>query len=317
MKISAICSGINIFKSYTNKNARLNLIQDTFIKSNNINFKGSSQNPQFDALKVEMTDLIMNGAGFDLKSIERIIQKYSPSTTFDDYKNLPHNNNTHSYTTGYTQQQVSFFVNDRGQLVAKSLPQKIYVVIPNTNDRNGKIIFLDRILHECTHVMQNETSNHLSYEDFYNQYFAKINNPEKAINTLKAANGIYNKVENDALMTLAFGAKDKLGSLPKQVSKFKNDLNSIFMKKKRSSSKTYFINLIENSVKSLGNSVDKQLIIDFIKLKSQNEKEAYQNALNSDKELLSISGYTDFDLRIELYESIISACETLLQNNNQ
>ncbi len=317
MKISAIGSDINIFKSYTNKNARLNLIQDTFIKSNNINFKGSSQNPQYDALKSEMTDLIMNEAGFDLKSIERIIQKYSPSTTFDDYKNLPKNNNTHTYTAGYTQQQVSFLVNDSGHLVAKSLPQKIYVAVPNTCDKNGRIIFLDRILHECTHVMQNETSNHLSYEDFYNQYFSKMDDVEKALNSLKAANFIYNSVENDALMILAYGMKDKFGSLPKPVSKYKNDLNSIFMKIKRSSTKTYFTSLIENSVKSLGSSVDKQLIIDFIKLKSQNEKEAYQNALNSDKELLSISGYTDFDLRIELYESIISACETLLQNNNQ
>ena len=97
MKISAIGSDINIFKSYSTKNARMNLIQDTFIKSNSINFKGNSQNPQYDALKAEMTDLIMNGAGFDLKSIERIIQKYSPNTTFDDYKNLQGINNARTW----------------------------------------------------------------------------------------------------------------------------------------------------------------------------------------------------------------------------
>ncbi len=316
MKISAINSNINIFKTYPSKNSRLNLLQDTFIKSNNINFKGSSLNKKYDMLKPEMTDLIMNGSTYDLKSIEKIIKKYSPDTTFDDYKNLPGNNNSQRYAAGYTQQQVAFSLNDRGHLVAKALPQKIYVVVPNTNARNNKIIFLDRVLHECTHVLQNETSDHLSYENFYNKYFAKTNNVEKSINSLKVANVIYNKLENNALMILANGMKNQIGSLPKPVAKYKNDLNGIFMKKVRSSSKSYFVNLIENSIKGMGNNIDKQLIIDFIKLKSQNEKEAYQNALNSDKDLLNISGYTDFDLRIEIYESIISVCDDLLQNKN-
>ena len=56
---------------------------------------------------------------------------------------------------------------------------------------------------------------------------------------------------------------------------------------------------------------DKQMVLDFVILKAQDEKEAYRNALDFDKEQLKIKGAIDHDLKIKIYDSMISAAQSL------
>ena len=73
----------------------------------------------------------MTSPSLEAKDIEGIIQKYSPSTTFDDYKNFnSKTSNAFEATTGYTKQDMTFAVLDYG-VVANALPQKIYDSIIN------------------------------------------------------------------------------------------------------------------------------------------------------------------------------------------
>lgn len=315
MKISGITSTFNYGKTNLIKTNLPKLYNDVFVKSSSINFKGNgnSFDSKYQALKKDMTEYVMGSEQVDLKEVEKLVQKYSSETTVEDYSKLPNKTNAQQYSAGYTQQPIIFSQTPDGNIQVNMLPQKIFVRVPNTNDRNNKIIFLDRILHECTHVLQNESSDHVSYTEMYNKAFTKINSTDKKINSIKAANYVFGNVENIGLLTLASAMKDKMGSLPKQIPPYKYSVNQIFMKKNKMSANNFFINSINNLIKGFGNNVHPELILDFVKLKSQNEKEAYQNALNSNKELMNISGFTDFDLRIGIYDSIISACDSLLQ----
>ncbi len=297
-----------------NTNVRFNNQNDIFVKSKNISFKGNSLSAKYEPLKADLTDYIMNADEIDLSEIRNIIKKYSPTTGFDDFKKLPKNNNVHNnVTTGYTQQQMQFAQNEDGQIEVENLPQNIFVVVDKNLNKENRIILLDRILHECTHVLQNESDDHQSYVDFYNEAFKRINDSDVALNTIQVTNSIFNYIENDSIMTFYKASKNSMGLLPKNISRYKSNIDDIFLKEKGTSVKSNAQVLLNKLIKNVGSQtkIDRKLILDFVKLKSQNEAEAYQNALNSDKELLGITGVPDFDLRIDIYKAICKACDSL------
>ncbi len=293
---------------------KFNEQNDIFVKSANISFEGNTLKSKYEPLKIDLTDYIMNTSEIDLSEIRKLIKKYSPTTGFDDYKNLPSKNNVHnSATTAYTQQQMQFLQSEDGQIEISKMPQNIFVTIDKDLKKENRIILLDRILHEFTHVLQNESSDHQSYADLYNAAFKRINNSDVFFNTIQTVNSVFNIVENDLLATLHKASKNSIERLPKSVSKYKSNVDDIFLKVKGTSAKGNAQSLLNFLIKNVASQtrIDKKLVLDFVKLKAQNEAEAYQNALNSDKELLGISGATDFDMRIESYKAICSACDSL------
>ena len=103
------------------------------------------------------------------------------------------------------------------------------------------------------------------------------------------------------------------GSLPKEVNR-RMDVDSLFMKKTKMSASTHIRNVLSKAVNVANmqfGGIDKDFALDFVILKSKNEKEAYQNALDSNKELLGINSKTDFDLRIEMYQKFIDVAESM------
>ena len=305
---------IKSFKQSNKQNPYINLStpNDIFIKSPNISFKGKSFEEKYSELKKDLTDYIMTSPSLEAKDIEGIIQKYSPTTTFDDYKNFnSKTSNAFEATTGYTKQDMTFAVLDYG-VVANALPQKIYVTFPKDLEKESRILFGDNVLHECSHVLQNESSNRQSYQDFFNSNFRRISNTQCSLNSLRAANETFCTVEQEMYATLLTSKSNKLGHLPKKVSK-KIDLNEFYKQKYKCNAKEFaqtVIALVLRQANAQG-AIDKQMVLDFVILKAQNEKEAYRNALDFDKEQLKIKGAIDLDLKIKIYDSIINAAQSL------
>lgn len=316
MNINSISnfSPIKNFKQSNRQSPYINLStsNDTFIKSSNISFRGNSFEEKYSELKKDLTDYIMTSPSLEAENIQEIIQKYSPTTTFDDYKNFnAGTSNAFEATTGYTKQDMTFSVSNYG-IIANALPQKVYATFPKDSTKESRILFGDNVLHECSHVLQNESSNRQSYQDFFNSNFKRISNTQCSVNSLRAANETFCTVEKEMYATLLTSKSNKLGHLPKKVSK-KIDLNEFYKQKYKCNAKEFaqmVIAFVLKQANAQGN-IDKQMILDFVILKAQNEKEAYRNAFDFDKEQLKIKGAVDLDLKIKIYDSIINAAQSL------
>lgn len=300
---------IKSFKQSNKQNPYINLStpNDIFIKSPNISFKGKSFEEKYSELRKDLTDYIMTSPNIEAKAIEEIIQKYSPTTTFDDYKNFNTKaSNAFEATTGYTKQDMNFSISDFG-VVASAMPQKIYVTFPENLDKESRILFGDNVLHECSHVLQNESSNRQSYQDFFNSNFSRISNTRCSINSLQVANEAFSTTEKEMYKVLLTSKSNKLDRLPKKVSK-KIDLNEFYKQRYKCNAKEFAQMVIELILKQANakGAIDKQMVLDFVILKAQDEKEAYRNALDFDKEQLKIKGAIDHDLKIKIYDSMIA-----------
>jgi len=262
-----------------------------------------------------MTSYIINSDNIDNSEIEQIINMFNSDVKFDDYKNLPENTNAMHATAGYTVEPTQIYITANNKLQATGLPKTIYMSFPNTDDKKkDRIVLLDRILHECTHIFQDDSDDRKSKLKLINDYLSKEPDPQRAINTLKAMNFVFNNIEIIATGNFIIKLNPEMNSLPQELSSNEIDLKKMYKEKENRQFSTdikYLINDYIFKAMEICGSIDKKAILNYIILKAQNEKEAYQNALDSDKELLGITGKTDFDLRIEMYDEIIKAAERL------
>ena len=261
-----------------------------------------------------MTQYFMNAEELSPKEIEKLIKKYSPETNFDDIKNVPKQSNVNRVSGAYTYEPTQFFIKDDGSCEITQLPKTIYLNFhtPTKNPKEARIILLDRVLHEMTHILQDESGSDTRKGDFFNKKLSTIKSQEAAVANLQAVNLIFNATEG-AMMQSFVSCLPTAWSLPKEVNR-RMDIDSLFMKKTKMSASTLVRNALSKSLHIANmqlDNIDKNFALDFVVLKAKNEKEAYQNALDSNKELLGINTKTDFDLRIEMYQKIIDTAESM------
>ena len=185
-------------KSAAAQNYQTSLNKDTFVKSTkNISF-GSADKAKYLSAKEELTQYFINAEKLSVEEIRKIIQKYSPEIGFDDIKNAPPKTNIGKGTVAYTYEPTQFTFNDNGEIKVESLPKTIYFAFKTIgyNEKEVRIILLDRLLHEYTHILQEEDGAEDRKIDFFNQYIVSNaeNNMQIAIN-LQALNTVYNTVE--------------------------------------------------------------------------------------------------------------------------
>ena len=320
MNITPILQKLPVRNNYQiNKNPNLNtnfnsnIKEDVFIKSSNtVSFTSADKN-QYNLAKEDLTQYFLNTDKYSIEEIENIIKKYSPATNFDDIKNIPANTNAARGTAAYTYEPTQFVMGNNGNIEAVDLPKTIFLNFKTSakNEKEAKVILLDRLLHEVTHVLQEDSPKDNKIV-FFNNFLATQEDTNKAIANLQAVNTIYNLIEQE-MMSRFVNATPTSGSLPKEINK-RTDVDTLFMKKYKTSTSTFIKNILKNAMQ-LGSmkfgKIDKNFVLDFIILKAENEKEAYQNALDSNKELLNINSKTDFDLRIEMYEKIIETAKKI------
>ena len=290
------------------------LANDVFIKStNNVSF-GSIDKSRYASIREDMTQYFMNSEELSVDEIAALVKKHLPDTNFDDIKNVPKQLNVNKTSGAYTYEPTQFFICEDGGIQVASLPKTIYLNFntPTKDPKESRVILLDRLLHEMTHVLQDEKGSDTRKEDLFNKYLETQKNQQKAMASFQAINAIYNATEQ-TMMNAFVACLPTAGSLPKEVNR-RMDIDSLFMKKTKMSASTHIRNILSKSVNVANmqfGGIDKNFALDFVISKSKNEKEAYQNALDSNKELLGITSKTDFDLRIEMYQKFIDVAESM------
>lgn len=298
----------------SNRNIKNHIAKDIFVKStNNISF-GSINDKKYSSLKQDITEYFTTAETLSVEEIRALVKKHLPDTGFDDIKNLPKGSNSSIYAGAYTAEPIAIYTAKNGKLQSETKPKTIYLNFhtPTQNVKESRIILLDRLLHEMSHVLQDEKGSDTRKEDFFNEYLSSLKNQQVAMANMQVANMIFNGLEKLLIETFKACSKTT-GSLPKAL-KRDTDINSLFLKKMKITAEAQIQNYLSNSINLVNMKlgiINKKFISDFVILKAKNEKEAYQNALNSDKELLGINSKTDFDLRIEMYDNIIKVAESM------
>lgn len=298
----------------SSRNIQNHIAKDTFVKStNNISF-GSINDKKYSALKQDMTEYFTTAETLSVEEIRALVKKHLPDTGFDDIKNLPKGSNSSIYAGAYTAEPIAIYTAKNGKLQSETKPKTIYLNFhtPTQNVKESRIILLDRLLHEMSHVLQDEKGSDTRKEDFFNKYLSSQPNQQISMANMQVANMIFSRLEKSLIETFVSCSKTS-GSLPKELNR-NTDINSLFFKKMKITANSLIKSYLSRSINAANMQVgiiDKDFISDFVILKAKNEKEAYQNALNSDKELLGINSKTDFDLRIEMYDNIIQVAESM------
>ncbi len=310
------CRAVNQAQNTNNTPINSGLAADTFVKSTENKQISSAFNlkDKYIPLKAEMTEYIIKSPELSLDKIKKITQKYCPNVNVDDMRNAPYGTNINYATFAYTHEPVRYEKKETGIGVTE-LPKTVYLNLSDSackKDNNKRVIMLGSILHELTHVLQSSSDDRTSLFSVAQSFCDKTKNVEDALPTLKAFNPVFNYTELFMQKALA-AAVPSIGSLPKEINK-RTDIDACFMKKFKMNSNSFAKNVLNTAINAVtvpGQEIDKKAVLDFTIVKCQHEAEAYQNSLDSNKEQLGISGKTDFDLRIELYNSVIRAAESL------
>ena len=294
------------------------LDKDTFIKSKNntaISFGSSmSLKRKFERFQKDIESYVFKSSKIELSEIEKIVQKYSPRTMVKSYDELPQNSNALSTTVAYVQNPINFTPDNKA--IAQD---KIIFIRPIKNqDKESKLSFLDKIEHEFTHVLQEESPDRTPKIDFFNDFLKNnnIQNP-KTLNTIIMCPKVFASVEHYISLPLR-KALQKSDDMPEKLPFYSKDLiNQIYVSQTGINAKDYakaIIFTILNKSEKQSGGFDKQQVIKYIALVANKEKEAYENSTLMLKRHLGIEGHTDLDLRIQLYEIFEQTAKEMLKN---
>ena len=298
------------FNLKQNNFRKTTLNNDVFIKNTNtISFSGGKFNPKYSRLSSDMTNYIMSCESISIDEIEKIIQKYSPTTTSDHLENLKTNRIVTNGSAGYTKIPTQFLMDESLNVFVKNMPKTVYLYFPESLDKETRIIFLDRLLHECTHVLQEESKDKISDEEFFNSHLKSSKNIEATINTLSCLPNIFSSLENISTRVIV-ESNLPFASLPAKLPNNSLTFDKLCLMVQNCNATNFLSTAIFTLVKNSG-AQDTNLALDYIIYKAQNEYEAYSNALSSNKTLMGINGKTNFDIRLEMYTKIIEAAKKL------
>lgn len=295
------------------------LENDVFTKTTNINFT-SLIKPKMSEIYLpfekDALNYILKNDKYDIKKLEEILQKYSPFLEVKNFSDIPKNINPPEYSLAYTQDMANFEIDECAQKLKGVQGGRIlYLKLPQGKiTQNDKLLLADNFLHEATHIFQAETSDSVNLIDFLNKHLAKEPDINKALQTLKLQQNLFNSLQGIMLKVYSYIYK-KADNLPKENKLgTKKELNEQFQKITGADCKTSAKNLIKNALDNLtlqGVDANKKMLLDFIALKAQYEKQAYTHALNAVKKEMNITSITDLDARIEIYNALAQAVESL------
>ena len=262
--------------------------------------------PKYNNLKTQMTDYVMSAENISIEEIENIVQKYSPETKVEFFENLENERMLTNGTRAYTKMPTALFANNNN-IQIEARPKTIYLKFSQELDKKDKTVLLDAILHECTHVFQEESKDKVSTTEFLNNYLKKSANIDKTLNTVGSLPNLFVVYENNAKELLRFFDED-FDILPSELKNKNVSLDMVCQKKFGDNTINVLSTLIVNVLRTYQVD-DPNLVLDYFILKSDFEEEAYKNALESSRELLGLKNKTTFDLRLEVYKKMSEAAK--------
>lgn len=289
------------------------LEKDTFVKSSNPVSFGSSL-PMRKKLEMFQNDIekyVLKNPKIDLTEIEKIVQKYSPTTTVKSFDDLPNGSNAIATTAAYHQNQIGF-TND-SEAIAQD---KIIFIRPlNSQDKASKLFFLDCIEHEFTHILQEESKDRTSKVDFLNEYLkGKDFRDKKVFNTISLSPKVFSSVEHYVYLPLRKAMKKSSNLLEKLPFFSKDLLDNIYISQTGMKTEDYIkqvINVILSEAQNQCDNFDQNQVVKYIGLIAEKEKEAYTLSTEMLKKHMGINGPVDLDLRDQLYQIFEQTAKSL------
>lgn len=299
-------NGINNRNSAINKTASVsvfdNLSKDIFIKNHTPSFgKSLRLEEKYFPFKKEIIEYCFKNSNINIEQIEKIIKKFSPTTSVKNIRELPPNTNVSDLTSAYFTNKLYFDAD--GKIFAGD--KEIYLALPENNSKSAKLNFLNSLLHEMTHIFQEESKNRTSKVDFFNNLLHGKSPDSKDITTISSMPVAFSIAERN-MYTPLYETLRKENFMPQPVIDCsKNMLDRIYIAKTGFDTKK-FIELVINKTldytEKMKGPVNKSNVVKYISLVAGKEKEAYYNSTAFLKKAAGINSPTDLDLRVTLYD---------------
>ncbi len=247
-------------------------------------------------------DYIINSDEVTLDGMKKIVQKVSHGTDVKPFSQVPANGNVSEGAGAY------YHCNFRINSVTNEIQEDnktIYVEPPENLSVIERLKFLGSIMHEITHIFQEEASDGLGKRQFLQKFLKTNLSSRQKFETLQVMPKIFTEAEY-AIQRPYLGAFGMRDYIPRPVNVLsQNVLNQIYLETVNSPVDSYIERAILNSMTSASKrfpNYDRQTVLDYVLETSKNECEAYLTSVNVLKTALSIKSPTDQDYRILLYD---------------
>ena len=237
------------------------------------------------------------------KDIEKIVQRYSPTTK------LKRQSIFSFYQGGSINKPLVLSRNENGVDV-EMLPKELYL-----DFKKPKNEILTNIVHEMTHIFQEESENRISQKDFY---LEELKKDSDNFLTLYLGNEIFNSIEKEALLVfrelftpvVQYGTKNDKNSI---------NIDKLYLSKNLNVKNTLgnIINKIISDYKQKNPDLDVNLALDIVEFLAKNELEAYTKEYDFAKANLKNKNNLQTDILIKQYKKMLEAIEIFKNENNE
>ncbi|MBQ8476116.1 hypothetical protein IJ531_03540 [bacterium] len=249
----------------------------------------------------DVLDYLSCSEYLSLRQIERILKNYSPETnisTMDEY--YKHNQDIRN-PEAIAQIPLNIEFDEEGNPQFKTLPKTMFLTSFKNLDNESLLNFFAKLFHEATHIFQSEADDRMNIAQLCQIYYDNTGDFEKIKNTVSVMDEIFIELDNNAAR--AYQGVYNLGY------KRESQREEGFRKYFHSSVDEFFMSGVALSIinkKERTNNIDYGLLLDYIALRANDEKEAYLNTLNFIRPFINYDG-AHVGLRIEMYDKMAKA----------
>ena len=285
---------------------------DVFVKSNDISF-GSNATiaAKLNSFLPELYDYILHTKKLSIEGVGEIVQKTSPGTPVKPLSELPTGTNAHNATGAYFHCKYKFSPDFKEVIPGE---KTIYLNLPAQDTVKERVIYMENVVHEMTHIFQEESSDRVSKLEFLKNFLNKDISSVSKYETLMAMPRIFSRVELQMQQPLLYAlAKKDIMPIPVKVLSPKI-LNDVYLETVNTPVDDYIARTIVTSFADASLQLpnfDSRTVLEYIGQTAKKEGEANLNAGYMVKRSLGINSPVDMDYRVLLYDNFAKVAETM------
>ena len=247
----------------------------------------------------------------NLKSLEEVIQRFFPHINVRDMREAPLAKQSSEFGA-YFQNQIGF----SKTFEVKDMGQALFFRMPNESADNTNLNFFINVVHEITHVIQENSSDRVKRSDWMRKTLQNANDKNTVMADLVVLPQIFSSLEQVVILPLREFMM-KSDNLPREILvKVEPKLiNDIYKKVTGANYDSYVDFCLSEIFKRIGFNCSKDSLSRVLKYSKQyalDEYEAYKNGTDFGKEMLGIKSSTDLDLRVQAYRMLADRLDFLI-----
>ncbi len=276
-------------------------VQPVSVNSNQVFGNKLPINTKMRAFLPEIYDTVLMGRT-SLEQIGQVVAKHSPATTVKSFRELPAGANINERTGAYFHCMYNF---NRDLTDVRPGSKAIYLRPPQQNNTKSLLEYLSSIIHEMTHIFQEESSDRVGKLDLLREFLKKGHSIEQKKDTLLGMPRVFAQSDITVQRPL-IAALQKESELPQPVNVLSSQvLDAIYTQTVNCPVDTYIMKVLDDSLKLQKTqfpNLKTETVLDYVAKTALNEQEAYANSTNLLRTALSIRGPVDLDYRVLLFD---------------